>query len=146
MDINIQDASAQEENDLYMDNECLSDMSMGADLHESHPYEPEMTFGQYTLQQSGPPGPPSGISLQLVFQPVAEELGTDWQDSEEDEFEVEGSNNVVTFEPDIEPSTPPVDQEYQMENSLLQTVEEARKLDQMRRIDDLGKSLLDSHL
>ena len=117
-----------------MGDEDPFDMSMGVDAHESHSYETELDIGQSQLQQPGPPGPPCGILSRLVFQPVLEEPSTNWQD----ESEGEESNDVVIFEPDIEPGTPVADHEYQIENLLLHTVEEARKLDQMRRIDDLG--------
>ena len=138
MDFNIQTMGEQQERDLYMGDESLFDMSMGVDPHENHSDEPEMNMEPYALQQHSPPGPSYGTMSRLVFQPVLEEPGTNGQDSGEDESEGEGSNAVVDFSPDVEPSTPPVNYQYQMRNSLLQAVEEARKLDQMRRIDDLG--------
>lgn len=126
-----------------MGDEYQFNMSMGVDPHETHSDEPETNIEQYPLQQHGIPGPPRGMLSRLVFQPVPEEPTTDWQDSGEDVSEGEESSDVVTFVPDIEPGTPLVDHQYQMKTSLLQAVEEACRLDQMRRLDDLGWSLLD---
>ena len=77
------------------------------------------------------------ISSRLVFEPALEEPGTDLEDSGEDEPEGGNTNNVVTFKPDIEACT-----KYQIETPLLHTMEEVRKLGQMRRIDYLGYSIL----
>ena len=88
--------------------------------------------------QHSHPGPSCSTMSRLVFQPMLEEPGTNGQDSGEDKSEGEGLNAVVNFAPDIKPSTPPVNCQYQMWNSLLQAVEEVCKLGQMRQIDDLG--------
>ena len=90
-----------------MGDESLFDMSMGVEPHETHSYEAETNMEQSSLQHHGPPGPPCAISSRLVFQPVPEEPVSNGQDSREDESEEEGSNYVVIFTPDIEPSTPP---------------------------------------
>lgn len=118
-------------------------MSMGVDLHEIQSNETEMNIVQSPLQQHGSPGPPCGTMSRLVFQPALEEPGTNGQDSGEDESEGEESNDVVTFAPDIKPSTPPVDCQYWIRNALLEVVEEAQKLEQMKHIDDLGQFILD---
>jgi len=143
MDIDIQDVREQQENNLYMGDECPFDMSMGVDPHQIQSYETDMNTVQSPLQQHGPPGPPYGTMSRLAFQAMPGEPGTNGQDSGEDEYEGDESNDIVTFAPDVEPGTPPVNHQHRMVNSLLQTVEEARKLDQMRRIDDLGWSILD---
>jgi hypothetical protein len=142
MDIYIQDMREQQENDRYMGDECLFDMSMGVDPHQIQSDETDTNTVQSPLHQHGPPGPPYGTMSRLAFQAVPLEPGTNGQDSGEDEYEGDASNDIVTFAPDVEPGTPPVDDQHRMSNSLLQTVEEARKLDQMRRIDDLGSSIL----
>ena len=141
--MNIQNPGAAQDNNIYMGDDSPFDMSMGIDPHEIHSYETDMSIVQSPLQKPGPSGPPRHISSQLVFQPVPDEPGTDSQDSGEDECEGEYTNNSVTFEPDIERGTLVAEQEYQIKNSLLHTVEESRKLDQMRRIDDLGYFIYD---
>ena len=141
MNIDIQNPGAPQENDLYMGDEYLFDMSAGIDPHESHSYETDTSIGQSILQQPGPSGPPSCISPMFAFQHALEEPGTELQDSGEDESE---GGDVVTFEPDIEPGTLVVEPGYHIENPLLHNVEAACKLDQMRRIDDLGYSMPDS--
>ena len=112
---------------------------MDVDPHQNHSYETDTDTVQSPLQQNGPPGPPYGTISRLAFQAVpVEESGTNGQDSGEDGYEGDEPNDIVTFAPDVEPGTPPVNHQHLMTNSLLQTVEEARKLDQMRQIDDLG--------
>lgn len=144
--MNIQNSGSLQENDLDIGNEYQFDLSMGVDLHEIHSQETDMNIGQSPLQQLRSLGPPYPISSRLVFQLTLEEPSTDLQDSREDDFEGEDTNDIVIFEPDIEPDSPVAAHKYQIKNPLLCTVEEARKLDQMRRIDDLGNSTLDSHL
>ena len=48
--INIQNRDAPQENNLYMGDECLFDMSDGVDPHESHSYKTNMSIEQSPLQ------------------------------------------------------------------------------------------------
>ena len=132
----------QQENNCYMGDEFLFDMSMGVDPHQIQSDETDTNTVRSPLHQHGPPGPPYGTMSRLAFQAMPLEPGTSGQDSGEDEHEGDESNDIVTFAPDIESATPPVNHQHRMSNSLLQTVEGAWKLDQMRWIDDLGSSIL----
>src|SRR5258706_3396178 len=71
MDIDIQHVREQQENDLYMGDECPFDMSMGVDPHQIQSYETDTNIVQSSLQQHGPPGPYNPCQIQtqiLIFQ------------------------------------------------------------------------------
>lgn len=134
----LQNLGTQQEADLYMGNKCQIDMSDGVNPHENYSDKTDGSIGLSSSQQPRPSAPPTHLSLMFVFQPALEEQ---LQDSGKDELKGDDTNDVVIFKPDIEPDTPVVDHGHLIKNPLLHIVEEARKLDQMRRIDDLGYSI-----
>ena len=76
-----------------------------------------------------------------IFQPIVEDLDEGLKDSEDSESNPEITSGVVIFEPDAEPGTTN-ESEYHFKNLPLHTVEDARRLDYARRIDDLGNYIL----
>ena len=143
-DNDIQNLGALQENDLRASDDHPIDNSIGVDPHEIYSNETDTSNGQSPLQQPGPSGPPSRISAIFDVQPASEDSGSEPQDSGDDESEGSDMVDAVTFEPDIERGTPVVEYGHQIENPLLHIVEEARQLDQMRHMDDLGDYMPDS--
>ena len=143
-DSDIQYPGSPQEIDLQMGDDHPFDISDGVDPHESYSYNTDTSTGQSPLQQPGPSRPPDCISSMFIFQPALEEPGTESQDSGDNESEGDGTDIAITFDPDIEPGTPMVEYGRQIENPLLHIMEEARQLNQMRHIDDLGYSIPNS--
>ena len=84
----------------------------------------------------------SGPAYGSIFQPTVEDPDEDLKDTEDSESNPELTNGVVIFEPDAEPDTDN-ESEYHFKNSPLHIVEEARRLDYARCVDDLGNFILE---
>jgi hypothetical protein len=100
--------------------------------------ETYMNEQQYLLPEHSYSPPP----YSSIFEPHVEDSDEGLQDSEDNKDNPEITNGVVIFEPDTESDTVN-ESEYRFEISPLHTVEEARRLDYARRVDDLGKFILE---
>ena len=121
-----------------MGNEHSPPILNPVDLPNIHADETYMDYQQCLLPEHSYSPPP----YSSIFQPHVEDPNEGLQDSEDNESNPEITNGVVIFEPDAEPDTVN-ESEYRFEIPPLHTVEEARRLDYARRVDDLGKSILE---
>ena len=104
----IQNLDALQENNLCTGDDHPIDNSIGVDPCEIYSNETNTGNGQSPLQHPGPLGPPLHISSMFDIQPTLEDSGSEPQDSGDDESEGCDTNDVVTFDPDIEPGMPMV--------------------------------------
>lgn len=125
-----------------MANEHSFDMSNPVDLYDNYTERSDMNIQQLPLQEYGDIRPSCPVSHLSVFQPTAKDSDTDLQENENDGSDLEIMNDIVIFHPDAEPDT--LDEyEYHFKNPLSHMVEETRKLDYARHLDELGKFILE---